>query len=313
MNAEELYLNFIDKERNIYEPAQLFHQNRNEVSSFYQNLASPGQDGAPLELQNDKLVCKKTNRTFPIENNVVDFIKATEVKKEDAEWQRLNTQFMNYHKSLSVYTLVNSTPVGNYLGLRSGMADIKNKTVIDVGGGTGEEFVSFFHYPETLNYYLVDPNLRLLHDQFLRIYPKLTFLKMSHLLAYAEELPFKSGYADVVMTIAAIDHFKDYKKFFAEAYRVLKPGGTLFVSSHLDLPPSEQDATKTSKKILSESFFERLTRYLYYKKSKVGHDDHTYHWTNLEPFETGIKEKGFTITKSEMFKRYFFVVAQKPM
>lgn len=313
MNPEQIYLSLIDKERNIYEPAQLFHQNRENVSNYIENMRSPGDNDATLSIDGNNVKCSKTGKVYTKQDEVLDFIKATEKKPQDKEWERLNEQFLNYHRSLSVYTLLNSVPIANYLALRSGMGALKDKTVVDVGAGTGHAWCSFFQYPETINYYLVDPNLRLLHDQFIRIYPKLTQLKLKHVMAFAEELPFKSNFTDVVMSLSAIDHFKDYKAFFGEAFRILKPGGTLFLSSHLDIPASDADATKTSQKLLSDTFFERLARYLYYKRSKVGNDDHTYHFESLEPFETGMKEKGFVIEKSEIFKRYFFVVAKKPM
>jgi ubiquinone/menaquinone biosynthesis C-methylase UbiE len=313
MTPEQIYLNLIDKERNIYEPAQLFHQNREAVSNYIDNMRNPSDNDGILTIEGNQVKCEKTGKVFTKQDEVLDFIKATEKKPEDKEWERLNEQFLNYHKSLSVYTLLNSVPVANYLALKSGMGNLKDKTVVDVGAGTGHAWCSFFQYPETIDYYLVDPNLRLLHDQFIRIYPKLTQLKLKHVMAFAEELPFKSNFTDVVMSLSAIDHFKDYKAFFAESFRILKPGGTLFLSSHLDVPASAADATKTSQKLLSDTFFERLARYLYYKRSKVGHDDHTYHFDSLEPFETGMKEKGFIIEKSEIFKRYFFVVAKKPL
>ncbi len=313
MNSEEIYFNLIDKERNIYEPAQLYHQNREAVENYLNNMRSPGESEGVLSIEGDMVICNKNGKKFTKQNNVLDFIKATDSKPEDKEWERLNVQFMNYHKSLSPYTLLNSAPINNYLALRSGMGAIKDKIVVDIGAGTGHAWCSFFQYPETIDYYLVDPNLRLLHDQFVRIYPKLTQLKLKHIMAYAEELPFKNNFADVVMSLSSIDHFKDYKAFFAEAFRILKPGGTLFVSSHLDIPAHAEDVTSTSQKLFSDSFFERLSRYLYYKKSKVGHDDHTYHFTSLEPFETGMKEKGFIVEKGEIFKRYFYVLAKKPL
>lgn len=313
MNPEQIYLSLIDKERNIYAPAQLFDQNRAPVIDYLENMRSPGNNEALLSIVGEEVRCAATGKVYSKENEVLDFIKATEKKDQDQEWERLNAQFLNYHKSLSVYTLLNSVPIANYLALRSGMGDLKNKTVVDIGAGTGHALCSFFQYPETLDYYLVDPNLRLLHDQFIRIYPKLTQLKLKHVMAFAEELPFKSNFTDVVMSLSAIDHFKDYKAFFAEAFRILKPGGTLFLSSHLDIDANVADTTKTSQKLFSDTFFERLARYLYYKKHKVGSDDHTYHFTSLEPFETGMKENGFVIEKSEIFKRYFFIVAKKPL
>ncbi|MEY4111418.1 MAG: hypothetical protein RLZZ46_1774 [Bacteroidota bacterium] len=314
MNAEQRFLNFIDRERNIYEPAQLFHQNRIPVQEYAADLVSTLESGAMLKLDGNKLVCSASGKEFPVNDEVPDFIGAIKVKgdKDFEEWDRLNTQFLNYHKSLSVYTLVNSTPVASYLGMRSGMAAIKDQTVVDIGAGTGHAYASFFYYPETLRYFLVDPNLRLLHDQFIRIYPKLSFLRMGHILAFAEHLPFRNNFADVVMSLSAIDHFKDYKAFFRESFRIARPGGKLFLSSHLDVPAQSTDQTGLSSKLFSASLPERIARYLYFKKAKVGHDDHTFHFTDTRAFEMAAEEAGFSVERSEIFKRYFYLLAVKP-
>lgn len=315
MNAEQRFLDFIDKERNIYEPARLFHQNRFKVSDYVKDLVLPGIADSPLRLEGERLICSKSGKVFPVSDDVPDFIGSIKSKedKDFAEWERLNKQFLNYHKSLSVYTLVNSTPVAGYLGMRSGMAAIKDKTVVDIGAGTGHAYASFFYYPETLRYFLVDPNLRLLHDQFIRIYPKLSFLKMGHLLAFAEQLPFRNDFADVVMSLSAIDHFKDYKAFFKESFRIARPNGILFLSSHLDIPASAVDRTGTGSKLFSPTLPERISRYLYFRKAGVGHDDHTFHFTDTRPFTDAAEEAGFTVEKAEIFKRYFFLIARKPI
>ncbi len=298
------YFNLMDKERNIYELAELYPQNRREVSTYIDLLQDP-KTGIPLKIENDKII---GNKTYTIEDNVPNF---TDNDSNSEEWKRLNKQFLNYHKSLSVYTFINSAPVNNYLSLRSEIGLMKDVKVLDVGGGTGQTFCSFFQFPETIEYYLVDPNLRLLHDQFIRFYPKLSYLKMGHILANAESLPIKNNSFDVVLNISAIDHLNDYKKFISEAYRVLKPSGTFFVTSHLDIPASKEDATKTSSKLFSFSFWERVARFLYYKKYAVGTDDHTLHLENEKPVKEAILNSGFTIKKEEVFKRHFYFVATK--
>ena len=202
-------------------------------------------------------------------------------------------------------------PINNYVSLNSEIGLIKNARVLDVGGGTGHSFATFFQYPDTIEYYLLDPNLRLLHDQFIRLYPKLSYLKMGHLLGNAESLPIKDETFDVVINISAIDHLDDYKKFIREAYRVLRPGGKFLVTSHLDIPASKEDSTKAKTKMFSASFWERVSRYLYYRKHAVGTDDHTLHLEDEKPIESALIETGFKIKKQEVFKRYFYFVGEK--
>lgn len=314
MNTEQRFLNLIDRERNIYEPAELFSQNRFEVSEYLSDLVVPGQPDRPLHLEGSDLVCGVSGKKFSVHDQVPYFTHShsKDPSQNQSEWERLNKQFLNYHKSLSVYTLVNSAPMLAYLGLRSGMAGLRDQTVVDIGAGTGHAYASFFYYPETLKYYLVDPNLRLLHDQFIRIYPKLSLLKMGHMLAYAEELPFRNNFADLVMSLSAIDHFKDYKAFFREAFRIAKPGGKLFLSSHLDIPAAATDRTGLLSKLLTASLPERITRYIYFRRARVGDDDHTFHFKDTSPFTEAAEEAGFVVEKAEVFKRYFFVIARKP-
>lgn len=310
MKPEEIFLQMIDKERNIYEHSVLFHQCRKNPEAYLHGLANPYTHADGLSLQDGALVCKDSGMHFPVSDHVIDFRNRAEASNS-AEWERLNTQFLNYHKSLTVYTLLNSMPITNYVSMKSGIGELQNQRVVDVGAGTGHVHSSFFRHPESIEYYLLDPNLRLLHDQFIRLYPKLTQIPMAHMLAYAEHLPFRDGFADVVLSLSAIDHYNDYPSFFAEAYRILRPGGKILISSHLDIPAAPQDRGNKVQKWLSPSFFERASRYLYYKNNRLGKDDHTYHFKNTELFEKGLEEKGFKICQSEIFKRYFFVVAEK--
>jgi ubiquinone/menaquinone biosynthesis C-methylase UbiE len=303
MNIERQY-KLIDKERNIYELADLYPQCRMEVAEYVDLLQDPIAQTS-LTIEDTKLV---GDNKYNIEDNVANF---TVNDTTSDEWKRLNKQFLNYHKSLSVYTLLNAAPIINYIALKTEIGLLKNVKVLDVGGGTGHSHCSFFQFPETIEYYLLDPNLRLLHDQFIRLFPKLSNLKMGHILANAEYLPIKDNSFDVVINISAIDHLDDYKKFISEAFRVLKPGGKFLVSSHLDVPQKDEDKTKAKSKIFSSSFWERVSRYLYYRKHAVGSDDHTLHLEDGKPIEEALLESGFTIKKEEIFKRYFYFVAEK--
>ena len=59
---------------------------------------------------------------------------------------------------------------------------------------SGAAFDAAIGRDETIDYFLVDPNIRLIHDQFIRLYPKLSYLKMSHIQANAEFLPIKENW-----------------------------------------------------------------------------------------------------------------------
>lgn len=302
--AIDSYLDLIDKERNIYEKAQLFHQTRKPVSEYINILQDP-QTGKDVDLKGEKIFGDKT---YSSSNNVADF---SNHDKNSEDWKILNDQFLNYHKSLTVYTAVNCAPLINYLSLRTKIGLMKNVKVLDIGGGTGHTHCSFFQFPEEIEYYLLDPNLRLLHDQFLRLYPKLSYLPMGHIIANAEQLPVKDNSFDLVLNISAIDHMNDYKRFISESFRVLKPKGTILISSHLDIAQEIKAKTKVKNKIFSLSFLERLSRFLYFKKHQVGDDDHTLHLSNTQPIEKALINNGFKIVEKEIFKRYFWIIGNK--
>lgn len=294
----------LDKERNIYELSDLYVQNRKKVDSYIDLLQDPSSQ-TKLKISNNHL---EGDSNYEIVDNIPNF---TKLSINSPEWTRLNKQFLNYHKSLSTYSLLNALPVLNYLSTQTGIAELKNVKVLDVGGGTGHTFASFFQFPETIDYFLLDPNLRLLHDQFLRIYPKLSFLEMAHILANAENLPIKDNSFDVVLSLSAVDHLDDYKKFIYESHRVLKPGGKFLISSHLDIPPANIEKTNFIDKVFSTTIWERISRGLYLRRNSVGSDDHTLHLEDEKPIEKALIAAGYKIYKKEVFKRYFYFVAVK--
>lgn len=292
--------------RNVYEISDLYDQNRRPVCEYIDNLRFPGYPNENIEQEGD--ILKSEHGTIQIENDVPDFTKID--KSKNNEWERLNVQFLNYHKSLTIYEIINSLATNNYLSIVSGLGDVKNKVIVDVGAGTGHVYCSFFRYPETNEYYLLDPNLRLLHDFFLKMFPKLALNKIAHILSYAEQLPLKSDFADVVMSMAAIDHYKDYEQFISESYRILKPGGVIFISGHLDISASVQKQNVTCRgKIVR--LLERITRHIYVRQNKVGHDDHTFHFENTDPIVACLVKNGFEVIDNVIFDANFYIKAIK--
>ena len=298
-----------EKERNIYEPATLYNQQRVKPQEFLDDLISPcGSKG--IVFSDGTYQCKETGLEIPSSEDVLNLKNSK--TEGDSQWFQLNEQFLNYHKSLTAYTLINSMPGLNYIGEYSGLSEVKNAKVVDVGAGTGHCLCTMFSNPEAIDYYLLDPNLRKLHDQFIRLYPKLSKLKMKHILAHAEFLPLKNELADIVLSMSAIDHYADYKKFISEAWRILKPGGLLVICSHLDRPKVQRSQyTPLYKKIFSNTFFERFTRYWYYRKSAVGGDDHTNHFEDTSAIVNVMKQNGFEIILDHVYSDNFIIKAKK--
>lgn len=292
----KIYLEQIDKNRDIYELAKLYSQNRMPISEFQDILMNPetGKKFTPEEVK------QLTS------NNIFNYISENE---ENSLWEKKNKQFLNYHMSLSVYEMINAMPIINYILFHSGLGLLKNINVADVGGGTGQSYCSSFLYPETIRYFLIDPNIRLLHDQFVRIFPKLLMLPIAHIRANAEAIPLADNTFDLTMSRASIDHMKDYKKFITEAKRITKIGGKIFITSHLDLPNETNSEVKKKRNIIS--FVEKALRYFYFRKYKVKSDDHTFHFETLEPIIEELKNNNLKIEKTHIFGRYFYILAEK--
>ena len=325
MNSTEIHKYLISKSRNIYQEADLFHQNRRPIESYLDLLACPTNGNDQLIISESKLVTKQ-GLEYNIKDDVVDF-RYTNTKQNliDLEWKRLNQFLINYQRYLTPYTLINSLPIYSYIAEKTGLNKLKDARIIDVGGGTGQIFGTFFYHQESLEYFLLDPNLRLLHDQFLRLYPKLASFPIGHLLSYAENLPFKSSIADLVMSISSIDHFKDYKLFISESRRVLKDGGLILIASHLDVDsktvfngnPSELlkefEGRSFSQKVYNRLAlkYEYLSRKYHNKKRGTVEDDHTHSFENTLTIEAELQNQGFVVLQSEIFNRNFFVFAKK--
>ncbi|MCD6304524.1 MAG: class I SAM-dependent methyltransferase [Planctomycetes bacterium] len=71
--------------------------------------------------------------------------------------------------------------------------------------------------------------------------------RISAILADATDLPFRSDYADVIVSRGSYQFWPDKKKGFAEIYRVLKPGGVAYVGRGLPRKMPLQAARRLRK------------------------------------------------------------------
>ncbi len=85
MNKDRYY-QLIDKERNIYELAELYPQNRKDVSEYLDILQDPISQ-TTLAIDNDTLI---GDQKYNIEDNVANF---TSNDTNSEEWKKLNSQF----------------------------------------------------------------------------------------------------------------------------------------------------------------------------------------------------------------------------
>ncbi|MCP4269133.1 MAG: class I SAM-dependent methyltransferase [Candidatus Brocadiaceae bacterium] len=93
----------------------------------------------------------------------------------------------------------------------------------------------------------------------------------------ATRLNLKNNSFDSVVTIENIEHVKDYGKYIQEIYRVLKNGGTLFLTTPND-----------------NRFFHRIYRIL---GCKIKYNKYHEHEFSLKEIKTLLKKNGFKILK----------------
>lgn len=105
--------------------------------------------------------------------------------------------------------------------------------IVDMGCGDGYT-LSFLHALGFKNIYGVDLHLgwRLRARRLLKMWRGKTLEPPFHLRkGDITRTPFPPGFCDLAISISTIEHGVDVARFFAEAHRILKPGGLLFVTT----------------------------------------------------------------------------------
>ena len=94
---------------------------------------------------------------------------------------------------------------------------LKNKKILDLGCGRGEFLNGFLN--QGLDVYGVDRStvgMKYCKDELIKIVD-----------LEKDVLPFNDNFFDVIFSKSVIEHFYYPEKIITEAYRVLKPGGTI--------------------------------------------------------------------------------------
>ena len=116
-----------------------------------------------------------------------------------------------------------------------GNADLRGKKVVEVscGRGGGAAHVAATYQPASyLGIDISERNLGLATQRFSKL-PTLTFQAGN-----AEALPLPDASCDALLNVEASHLYDNPARFFAEAFRVLKPGGRFF---HVDLAWQDKD------------------------------------------------------------------------
>ena len=131
------------------------------------------------------------------------------------------------------------------------LRDVEDKKVLDIGAGTGRLTMMLAKLGAEVT--AVDVSKKMLEALNKKCVQ--AKLRVTTILGNAEKLAFENKTFNVVIAAFLIVHLKDLRKFFDEAYRVLKDGGT-FVVTNINQKDPPLVKIKNGD-ILIESFYHR--------------------------------------------------------
>jgi ubiquinone/menaquinone biosynthesis C-methylase UbiE len=205
--------------------------------------------------------------------------------KEDAsQWDKAQRSFMCWTKDERMFTR-------EYIesGKETFTAFFKERgylqgNVLDIGGGwglyrqwwePGESDVFIVHDPG-VERFLSGPH-ELHHDYYSRAFS----FPMTFVEGFGEAPPYKDGLFDTCLIAAALDHCIDPPKVLAEAYRCLKPGGSILVIQRCDSPQSQSHIGRSHILKRLVKYFVHPKRLLSILYKRLFYSDHHLHHFRL--------------------------------
>ena len=175
------------------------------------------------------LSCERCRRSFAVKNNIVRFLRASDLAGSNKRHEKLNNLF-SY-----VYTpavkLMFAVCGGEDSARRECMSRLELREgakILEVGIGTGDNLPYLRQHAHGFEVYGVDISRSMLRHCAGNL--KRWGLRAELFLAEAEHLPFKDGVFDVVFHLGAINFFTDQKRAIAEMIRVARPGSKIVIA-----------------------------------------------------------------------------------
>ncbi len=177
-----------------------------------------GQFDDAAEFTTGTLKCTACDATYPVREGIPDLIPHGRLKTRD--WDKWTKHLDRFYQRRAGRagdrpTQSQSCRWGEKAQAFADFIDLPNGLTLDVGCGPGKLRFPLKASDET--YFGVDPLPVPEVDDF------------PYARALAEYIPFKNNTFSAMIVRSALDHFCDLDIFFAEAVRVLKPGGRIYI------------------------------------------------------------------------------------
>lgn len=220
----------------------------------------------------------KANVKPRVHNNYLEF----DVAKDSSEGLYANAYYFNNPEWAEEYLTYCHRDVHFKDRWKKALGDYSDKIVVDLGCGPGNVFANFEEKPRLL--IGVD-----VAEKSLEFAKKYGYLPV---LADASKLPFKDGFADIVILNAALHHCDDMAGVLSEAARILKPGGTII---------TDHDPQKSAWNYKGLALLLWKSRILYYRFT--GHGFHKEKNQQYWALKTEIHHKPGHGVSTELFNR----------
>jgi cyclopropane fatty-acyl-phospholipid synthase-like methyltransferase len=184
-----------------------------------------------------------------------------------------------YHQAMTLYPQARTEEFHHVVRV-AGMKDGDIVCDVPSGGGYLRNFV--------------DRTVSFLHIETSAVFADLCRVNGASnvLLATLEDIPIETGSVDKVISLAALHHVDERELFFAEAYRILRQGGTFTVA--------DVQAQSAVSKFLDGFVNEHNT---------MGHQGNYIHAKTQEEFA----QSGFTIMEASLIPFHWKFVSHKAM